>query len=85
MSRNNRRIDSPELKPIINYTNLEIQLFIQKNNDEGIEFYYMGQLTPLKHKQLHRNINGKDQPIVNFKFKIQKEIKDEIYGYLDGI
>ena len=85
MSRNNRRLDSPELKPIINYTNLEIQLFIQKNNDEGIEFYYIGQLTPLKHKQLHRNINGKDQPIVNFKFKIQKEVKDEIYDYLDGI
>ena len=81
MSRNNRKTSSPELEPLINYNDLDVELFIQKNNDEGIEFYYIGQLTPLKYKQLYRNIDGKDQPIVNFKFKIHTEVKEELYSY----
>ncbi|MBP3791226.1 MAG: DEAD/DEAH box helicase [Methanobrevibacter sp.] len=81
MSRNNRRTSSPELEPLINYTDLDVELFIQKNNDEGIEFYYIGKLTPLKYKQVFRNINDKDQPIVNFTFEILSEVKDELYSY----
>ena len=81
MSRNNRKTSSPELEPLINYNGVDIQLFIQKSNDEGIEFYYIGKLTPLTYKQVYRNINGKDQPIVNFKFKIENEVTDELYSY----
>ena len=81
MSRNNRKTSSPELEPLINYNGVDTQLFIQKSNDEGIEFYYIGKLTPLSYRQVYRNINGKDQPIVNFKFKIEKEVKDELYSY----
>ena len=81
MSRNNRKTSSKELEPLINYSDLDVELFIQKNNDEGIEFYYIGKLTPLTYKQMYRNINGKDQPIVNFKFKINTEVKDELYSY----
>jgi len=81
MSRNNRKTSSPELEPLINYNGVDTQLFIQKSNDEGIEFYYIGKLTPITYKQVYRNINGKDQPIVNFKFKIETEVKDELYSY----
>ena len=81
MSRNNRKTSLPELEPLINYNGVNTQLFIQKSNDEGIEFYYIGKLTPLKYKQVYRNINGKDQPIVNFKFRIDHEVKDELYSY----
>lgn len=81
MSRNNRKTSSPELEPLINYNGVDTQLFIQKSNDEGIEFYYIGKLTPFSYKQVYRNINGKDQPIVNFKFKIHTEVKDELYSY----
>ena len=81
MSRNNRKTSSPELGPLINYNGVDAQLFIQKSNDEGIEFYYIGKVVPITYKQVYRNINGKDQPIVNFKFKIQNEVKDELYSY----
>ncbi|WP_298499383.1 DEAD/DEAH box helicase [uncultured Methanobrevibacter sp.] len=81
MSRNNRKTSSPELEPIINYNGLDIELFIQKSNDEGIEFYYIGKLTPLKYKQVYREIDGRQHPIVNFKFKINTEVKDELYSY----
>lgn len=81
MSRNNRKVSSSELASIVNYTDLDIELFIQKNNDEGIEFYYIGKLTPLGHNQLYREIDDKKQSIVNFKFKINTEVKDELYSY----
>ena len=81
MSRDNRKTSSAELEPLINYNSLDVELFIQKNNDEGIEFYYIGKLTPLKYKQLYRNIDGKDKPIVNFTFKINTPVKDELYDY----
>ena len=81
MSRNNRKTSSPELEPLINYNGLDVELFIQKNNDEGIEFYYIGKLTPLTYRQVYREIDGKNHPIVNFKFKINHEVKDELYSY----
>ncbi|WP_458456340.1 DEAD/DEAH box helicase [Methanobrevibacter sp.] len=81
MSRNNRKTSSPELEPIINYNGLDIELFIQKSNDEGIEFYYIGRLRPLNYRQVYRTIDNKKQPIVNFKFKIETEVKDELYSY----
>lgn len=81
MSRNNRKTSSKELEPLINYTDLQVELFIQKSNDEGIEFYYIGELKPLKYKQMYRTIDGKEQPIVNFKFQILTEVRDEIYSY----
>lgn len=81
MSRNNRKTSSPELEPLVNYNGVDIELFIQKSNDEGIEFYYIGNLTPLTYKQVYRTIDGKEHPIVNFKFKINSEVKDELYSY----
>lgn len=81
MSRNNRKTSSPELEPLINYNGVDTQLFIQKSNDEGIEFYYIGKLTPLSYRQVYRTINDKEQPIVNFRFKIDHEVKEEIYSY----
>ena len=81
MSRNNRRTSSPELEPLINYNGINTLLFIQKSNDEGIEFYYIGKLTPLNYNQVYRTINDKKQPIVNFKFKIENEVKDELFSY----
>lgn len=81
MSRNNRKVSSKELEPLVDYDDLDIELFIQKSNDEGIEFYYMGSLTPLNYKQLYRNIDGKSHPIVNFTFRLDCEVKDELYSY----
>ena len=82
MSRNNRRIDSNELKPIVNYNgDLDIRLFVKKSDDEGLDFYYIGKLTPFDHKQLSRTIKGKENPIVNFKFKIDHQVDENIYNY----
>jgi len=84
MSRDNRKIDSNELKPIVNYNDdLDIELFIKKSDDEGIEFYYISRLDPVgEPKQIYRNINGKDKPIVNFTYRLENAVKDELYSYI---
>ena len=81
MSRNNRRVESNELKPLVNYTDLDVRLFIKKSDDEGLDFYYIGKLSPLSHKQLFREIDGKQNPIVNFKFKIDHTVDENLYNY----
>ena len=81
MSRNNRRVESNELKPLVNYTDLDVRLFIKKSDDEGLDFYYIGKLSPISYKQLYRTIDGKENPIVNFKFKIDHTVDENLYNY----
>ncbi|WP_082762194.1 DUF3427 domain-containing protein [Methanobrevibacter olleyae] len=82
MSRNNRKIDSNELKPLVNYTDIDIRLFVKKSDDEGIDFYYIGKLSPLGEPiQLYRTIDGRENPIVNFKFKIEHSVDEKLYNY----
>ena len=84
MSRDNRKIESNELKPIVNYNDdLDIELFIKKSDDEGIEFYYISKLEPCGDpKQVYRNIKGKNKPIVNFRYRLKTPVKDELYSYI---
>ena len=82
MSRNNRKVDSIELKPLVNYDNdLDIRLFVKKSDDEGLDFYYIGKLSRIEHEQKFRTIDGKKNPIVNFKFKIDPTVDENLYNY----
>jgi hypothetical protein len=42
MSKSNRKINSKDVQSILGKTELLDFLFYQKNNDEGLDFYYMG-------------------------------------------
>ncbi len=84
MTRSNVKLESKEPQAIIHHaeTGLEIHLFVKKSDDEGKDFYYIGQVTPFD--QIETTINndkGEELPIVNFKFKIDTEVKDELYSY----
>ena len=84
MTRSNVKLESKEPQAIIHHaeTGLEIHLFVKKSDDEGKDFYYIGQVMPFD--QIETTINndkGEELPIVNFKFKIDTEVKDELYSY----
>ncbi|MBQ6099850.1 MAG: DEAD/DEAH box helicase [Methanobrevibacter sp.] len=84
MTRSNVKLESKEPQAIIHYaeTDLEIHLFVKKSDDEGKDFYYIGQVTPFDQIETTiTNDKGKELPIVNFKFKINTEVKDELYSY----
>lgn len=84
MSRSNLKLDSKEIKSLINYKeeDLKIHLFVKKSDDEGKDFYYMGQVIPKEyHQTTIKNDESKELPIVNFKYKLLNPVKDELYNY----
>lgn len=85
MTRSRIKLDSKEVVAIKNYqkTNLKIHLFIKKNDDEGKDFYYVGQVSPFEFNQTKIK-NGDDYlPIVNIKYKLHQPIKEELYSYFE--
>lgn len=85
MTRSNLKIESKEVQQIINYkeNGNQFYLFVKKSDDEGSEFYYIGQVIPTKHEQTTiKNDKGQEKPIVNFKLKLNKEVRHDVYDYL---
>jgi hypothetical protein len=86
MSKKDRYLTSPEILSMLNYkTTLRVPLFIQKSNDEGIKFYYMGDMTPIidtiKETKI-KSKNGVMKPVVTIKFNLSNPVDDTLYNYL---
>lgn len=49
-SKSKRTIASPDVQSILNHkeNNMRIPLFVKKSNDEGLDFYYMGDLSVME-------------------------------------
>lgn len=83
MTRSRVSLDSKEARSIIENRNLKIYLFIKKHDSEGIGFYYIGKVKPVKWIETTiTDDKGKKLPIVNFKYKLDNPIKEELYEYL---
>jgi superfamily II DNA or RNA helicase/phage repressor protein C with HTH and peptisase S24 domain len=87
MSKSNRRISSSDVQSILGKKGpVRLPLFIKKNNDEGTEFYYMGELTP-NHAYVEEttmnNNSGGQVPVVKIRFNISPLVSDSIYNYLN--
>jgi len=84
MTRSNLNLNSKEVKEVIDYkkNSIGIHLFIKKSDDEGKEFYYIGPIKPIDHNQTTiTNDDGIELPVVNFKFKLDNPIEEELYDY----
>lgn len=72
---------------IIHYkeNNLKLLLFVKKNDGEGNDFYYMGQVAPIDWKQttIH-NDAGKVLPVVNFQLELEHCVRDDIFEYFSN-
>ncbi len=85
MTRSNLKIQSKEVQQIINHSGNgnQFYLFIKKSDDEGNEFYYIGQATPTQPKQTTiQNDKGQHKPIVNFQLQLKQTIRQDIYDYI---
>lgn len=84
MSKNQRTLKSPDVQVIVNSDHeLRLPLFIQKNNDEGTEFYYMGELSPpTSYEQVTIQKDGKAVPIVKMQFILEPPVEDNLYDYI---
>ncbi len=86
MSKSNRKINSKDVQSILGKNGpIRLPLFIKKNNDEGMDFYYMGEVSPELNKveqTTMRNDNGKQISVVKIRFNLANPVTANMYNYL---
>ena len=86
MSKSNRKIESKDVQSILGHNGkIRLPLFIKKNNDEGTEFYYMGDISPQADsvkQALMNSDSGKKVSVVKIRFDLENPVSDSMYQYL---
>jgi len=86
MSKSNRKVESKDVQAILGKNGLiRLPLFIKKSNDEGLEFYYMGDMNPNLNKVVPakmKNDDGKSVSVVKIDFDLKTPVIDNIYNYI---
>jgi superfamily II DNA or RNA helicase/HKD family nuclease len=87
MSKSPRYINSNDVQTILgNNGNIRLPLFVQKNNKEGLEFYYLGDIKPIQNSEQQETMkddNQKTLPVVKIIFKLETPVNDSLYNYLN--
>lgn len=82
MSKNNRRIDSEDMRKFIYSKELDIKIHIfirkNKNDSNSKEFYYLGCANFIDIKQVEMN----NKPICEILYKLDQPIRSDIYDYI---
>ncbi|MCC2250404.1 MAG: DUF3427 domain-containing protein [Bacillota bacterium] len=86
-TRSKRTLNSEEVKKIVHAKemNMELHLFIKRDDDEGSGFYYLGQTLPdentiIQDKML--NDIEKEIPVVHMNLVLEKPIDHKLYQYI---
>ena len=87
MSKSNRKINSNDVQSILGKKGpIRLPLFIKKNNDEGMDFYYMGEVGP-EMNQVEQttmgNDKGKQVSVVKIRFNLVSPVSPSMYNYLE--
>ena len=87
MSKSNRKIESNDVQAILGKKGeIRLPLFIKKNNDEGTDFYYMGEMQPnlsLVEQTEMDNGKGGSVSVVKIRFNVSPSVNESIYNYLN--
>jgi hypothetical protein len=80
-SKRKRTLSSPEIVQFQTNKSLRIPLFIKKDDDEGTEFYYMGDITAIEdsYEQI-RSADGIN--LVKMRFQLKNAVSNSIMKYL---
>ena len=88
MSKNQRYLSSPEIVQLRNTESpSRLPLFVKKSNDEGLDFYYMGELEPIQdslEEATIENDNNRLLPVVKVQFNVLPHVEMSIYKYITG-
>lgn len=85
MSKSKRNLKSPDVITI-RENKIRLPLFIKKSNDEGKEFYYMGDVEPINSSFEQTFLNddhGKPVSVVKVIFKMKTPVEENLYNYLE--
>lgn len=82
-TRSNRTLQSEEVQKIIEAeeNNIDIHIFVKKDDDEGTDFYYLGKASPDKNSVRQEKMidkNGKELPVVQMNMVMEQSIKNTL-------
>jgi superfamily II DNA or RNA helicase/HKD family nuclease/phage repressor protein C with HTH and peptisase S24 domain len=87
MSKSNRKVQSNDVQSILGKKGeIRLPLFIKKNNDEGQDFYFMGEVSPALDSVVQTSMNsdnGKKVAVVKIRFHLKSPVSDVMYRYLE--
>lgn len=86
-TRSNRTLASEEVIKIIHAKDqgIDLHLFVKKDDDEGGDFYYLGEVTPDKNmieQSTMEDKNGKEIPVVHMEMIMEKDVESKLYRYI---
>ena len=86
-TRSNRTLRSQEVQRIIHSddNNIDIHIFVKKDDGEGTDFYYLGKGFPDKatvEEDRMTDKNGKNLPVVHMNMVMEQAVESKLYHYL---
>lgn len=81
-----RKITSPEVKILQQATDWNVRVFVKKSDDEGTDFYYLGEVKPLQEtiKELQKPISdGTKKSVVEMDLRFLEPIENRLFKYLN--
>jgi hypothetical protein len=85
-TKSNRTVASPDVQFFKTAeSHQRVLLFVQKNNDEGIEFYYMGDVSPVPdtfEQTLMPDGNGGHKSVVHMMLTLDQPVEDALHRYI---
>lgn len=87
MSKGGRSLNSPDVAVMKNQptTQMRMPLFVKKSDDEGIDFYYLGELSAIPEKFEDAKMNDSDgaqTPVVKMEFLLNKPVDHNLFKYI---
>lgn len=88
-SKSKRTISSPDVQSILKHkeNNMRIPLFIKKSNDEGLDFYYLGDLAVIEGRVSEERMptsDGKSVSVVKMQMQLSVPVAPALYVYITG-
>ncbi|MAX13035.1 MAG: restriction endonuclease subunit R [Candidatus Marinimicrobia bacterium] len=80
-SKKNRTLKSPDVSEIKNNKNLDLPLFVKKDDAEGSDFYFISYLTPINNS-FKEVINKNGDRVVRIHYKLKNPIQEKLADYL---
>ncbi|MDF2607129.1 MAG: helicase [Bacillales bacterium] len=82
-TRSNRTLESSEVQTIIDAesNNIDIHIFVKKDNDEGTDFYYVGTAKPDKDNVV-QTVMKDGKPVVQINMILDQSVDNKLYYYI---
>ena len=89
MSKNRRTLQSPDVVAIKNQqgNGIRLPLYVKKSNDEGLEFYFLGDLFVIENSFLQETMSvnsDRNVSVVRMDFELDQKVEQNLYEYLVG-